>query len=147
MKSKIWLLALVVCSVGMADNTDIEACLRAWGKHPFGKNPNYRTLKSGVKVVGIGANTKDVAITEKPELVLVKASVSVMSGQSFELMNPNGWYCIKGPVTVMGKAKITAHCKAQLANSDDGVAVLGSSDNQTGGVAVLGKIQVERTCQ
>jgi hypothetical protein len=27
----------------------IANCLKAWGKHPFGNNPNYKTLATSVK--------------------------------------------------------------------------------------------------
>jgi hypothetical protein len=29
----------------------IANCLKAWGKHPFGNNPNYKTLATSVKVL------------------------------------------------------------------------------------------------
>src|SRR5579872_273547 len=99
MKNSMLTVVVVLFSVtAQADSKedpkqDIDACLRAWGTHPFGKNPPFRTLKSNVKVVGVGANTKDTVVTENPELVLVSASVNVMSKQTFELRNPNGWYC------------------------------------------------------
>lgn len=141
MKTLLFALALLTHSA--LANEDVNACLKAWGKHPFGNNPSFRTLKANVKVLGIGGKVEDTAATEKPELVLVQHSVSVLSKQRFELLNPNGWYCLKGPVTVLGKSVINLHCKAHMANSDEGVAVAASNDD-TGGTAVGGKIAVNR---
>ncbi len=126
------------------DRTAIDACLDAWGKHPFSKNSPYRKIKSNVKVMGIGGNVEDDKHTSKPELVLVKHSVAVMSKQKYELMNPNGWYCLKGAVAVLGKSEVRLHCKAHFASSNDGAAVAASADE--GGVAVLGKVEIKRIC-
>ena len=35
----------------------MENCLKAWGTHPFGTNPKYRTLAVSVTVLGIGIPT------------------------------------------------------------------------------------------
>jgi hypothetical protein len=123
----------------------IDACLRSWKKHPFGQSPSFRTIKGQVKVVGIGANLEDLDRTKKPELVLVKPGVAVMSKQAIRLLNPNGWYCLKGPVAVMGVSAIEAHCKAHIASSTDGVAVIGEN-SEAGGTAVLGAVKIERKC-
>ena len=37
----------------------IDNCLKAWGKHPFGEMPKYRTLPVTVKVFGIGTPNID----------------------------------------------------------------------------------------
>jgi hypothetical protein len=46
---------------------------------------------------------------------------------------------------VLGKSQVEIHCKAQLASSDEGIAIA-ASNAETGGVAVLGKIKVDRIC-
>ena len=142
----IFLLVLIWLPASALADPDMDACLKSWRKHPFGNNPPFRKLKSSVKVLGIGGSVDDKESTAKPALILVKHSVSVMSKQTYNLMNPNGWYCLKGPVTVLGKSEINAHCKCHLAYSDEGVAVAASNE-ETGGVAVLGKIKVNRSCE
>jgi len=123
-------------------DASIASCLRAWGTHPFGSNPQFKTLAASVKVFGIGQNPSDTAHTNSPALVLVNSGVNVMGGTTLELMNPNGWYCFRSNVNVMGKLSIRAACKAHLASASDGVTVLGSNpDNKS--VAVLGSTQVE----
>lgn len=117
-------------------------CLKAWGKHPFGESPKYRTLPVSVKVFGIGSPTIDSAQTSAPELVLIKPSVNVMGGSTVELLNPNGWYCFVTNVNVMGKMKIKAHCNAHLAQSHDGTTVMGE-DSQNKSVTVMGKTEVK----
>lgn len=127
-----------------SDQEEIQQCLRHWGKHPFAKsNPEFRTMATKVKVMGIGDEMTDTKATGKPELVLLKPSVNVMSKSVMSLMNPNGWYCIKGRVDVLGKSEINLHCKAHMASSNDGATVLGSNNSDTG-VTVLGKSVVNR---
>jgi hypothetical protein len=129
-------------SLAQAVDASIASCLRAWGTHPFGPNPKFRTLAASVKVFGIGQNPADVERTELPSLVLVNPGVNVMGGTTLELLNPNGWYCFRSNVNVMGKLSIKAHCKAHLASASDGVTVLGSnSDNKS--VTVMGSTRIE----
>jgi hypothetical protein len=122
----------------------IKSCLAAWGEHPFGtEEPRYKVLSSSVKVLGVGAEVTDETETGQPQLVLVKPSVNVLTKGSFRLMNPNGWYCFASNVTVLAKSEITAHCRAHLASSRDGVTV-GGGNKGTEGVTVLGKAVVKR---
>lgn len=120
----------------------IENCLKAWGTHPFGTNPKYRSLPVTVKVFGIGTPTIDSVQTTGPDLVLVKAGVNVMGGTTIDLRNPNGWYCFVTNVNVMGRMKIKAPCTAHLAQSHDGVTVLGA-DSTNKSVTVMGKTEIE----
>ena len=65
-----------------------------------------------------------------------------VTATTLELLNPNGWYCFKSNVNVMGSLRIKAACKAHLASAHDGTTVLGSnSDNKS--VTVLGSTHVE----
>lgn len=120
----------------------MENCLKAWGTHPFGANPKYRTLPVSVKVFGIGNPTIDSVATGAPELVLIKPGVNVMGGSTVELKNPNGWYCFVTNVNVMGKMKIKAHCSAHLAQSHDGVTAMGEDANNKS-VTVMGKTEIK----
>jgi hypothetical protein len=123
-------------------DASIASCLRAWGTHPFGTNPAFRTLASSVKVFGIGENPSDTTHTDSPSLILVNPGVNVMGSTTLELLNPNGWYCFRSNVNVMGKLRIRVACKAHLASASDGVTVLSSNPDQKS-VAVLGSTQVE----
>ena len=108
----------------------IANCLKAWGKHPFGNNPNYKTLATSVKVFGIGADPTDAEVTNSPSLVLVNPGVNVMGGSTIELLNPNGWYCLRNDVNVMGGLTTKVHCKAHLASAtESSVTVLGSNSD------------------
>lgn len=121
----------------------IAACLTAWGSHPFGKDPKYRTIQTSVKVFGIGGKSGDSETTAAPVLVLVNPGVNVMGGSTIELLNPNGWYCLRSTVNVMGGLTIKAHCDTHLASSIDGATVMGNSTNNKG-VTVMGSTNVER---
>jgi cobalamin synthase len=59
-----------------------------------------------------------------------------------QLLNPNGWYCFRTTVNVMGGLTIKAHCKAHLATTSGDV--LGAADEGKKGVTVMGSTQVER---
>jgi len=120
----------------------IQSCLKAWGKHPFGSKPTYTTMATSVKVFGIGRNPADSQHTDRPALVLVNPGVNVMGGSTVELLNPNGWYCFRSNVNVMGKLTIKASCKAHLASAHDGATVVGSNESGKG-VTVLGKTNIE----
>ena len=125
------------------DDAPVQACLKAWGAHPFGTRPTYRTLATSVKVFGIGSDTADKEVSSQPALILVNPGVNVMGGSVIELMNPNGWYCLRASVNVMGGMNIKLHCRARLASSSGGATVM-SADNDAKGVTVMGSIQVER---
>ena len=138
------LSALLSLAVQAGDLEEVQQCLRNWKKHPFNSaNPDYRVMAARVKVMGIGGEVYDAKPTSVPELVLLKPAVTVMSKSTITLMNPRGWYCLKGRVDVLGKSEINLHCKAHLATSNDGATVLGSNDSDTG-VTVLGKSVINR---
>jgi hypothetical protein len=146
----ILLLPVLVLSgaLGAAEQDDpqaIQECLKKWGKHPFkGENPPYKELGGGVKVLGIGKSVADTEVTSAPRLVLVNPAVSVLTKNTYRLLNPNGWYRLKDNVTVLGKSVIEAHCNAHLTASSKSVTVLGSSRQGAEGVTVLGKAIVTR---
>lgn len=121
----------------------IAACLKAWGDHPFGDKPRYRTMQTSVKVFGIGGKSGDTEKTKTPALVLVNPGVNVMGGTTVELLNPNGWYCLRSTVNVMGGLTLSAHCDAHIASSTDGATVMGNS-SENKGVTVMGSTRVER---
>ena len=129
-----------------ADLVAIQSCLAHWGKTPFStQSPTFRTLSAKVKVLGVGGETSDELSTTQPDLVLIKPNVSVLSKSTLNLMNPSGWYCLKGQTSVLAKSEIHLHCSAHLASSNDGATVMGANDTQQGGVNVLGTTRVIRT--
>jgi hypothetical protein len=135
-------MSMSVPSLAAEVDSSIARCLKAWGNQPFGSNPRYKTLSTSVKVFGIGQSPADTERTSSPSLVLVNTGVNVMGGTTVELLNPNGWYCFKSNVNVMGRLRIKAACKAHLASAHDGTTVLGSNaDNKS--VTVMGATRVE----
>ena len=139
-------LAAALQTTGVASaqtpEPSIAACLKAWGKHPFGSNPQYKTLATSVKVFGIGKASGDTETTSAPILVLVNPGVNVMGGTTVELLNPNGWYCLRSNVNVMGGLTLKAHCKAKLASAVDGVTVMGDNADSKA-TTVMGATRVE----
>ena len=147
---KQWLLGMLMSIGALAPvmaadegNSPVDSCLKAWGKHPFGKNPQYKILSTAVKVFGIGPDTTDTEPTQRPALVLINPGVNVAGGSVIQLLNPNGWYCFRTTVNVMGGMTIKAHCKSHLATtSGDVMATESTSEGK--GVTVMGSTQVER---
>ncbi|WP_156949890.1 hypothetical protein [Simplicispira psychrophila] len=145
-----WLIGLLLGACAMASavaademDSPVYSCLKAWGKHPFGKNPEYKTLSTSVKVFGIGHDTVDAEPTNSPALVLVNPSVNVAGGSEIQVLNPYGWYCFRTTVSVMGGLTIKAHCKSHLATTSGDVLEVGNGEGDKG-VTVMGSTQVER---
>jgi hypothetical protein len=131
-------------------DSSIAACLKAWGDHPFGKTPQFKTLETSVKVFGIGREIGDTEPTSSPSLVLINPSFNVMGGSTIDLLNPNGWYCLRTTVSILGRVSIRAHCKAQLASTSAGTTVLGNNGENRNirdiTVTSMGTVSVERPC-
>ena len=144
--------ALLLPATASAREVDssIAACLEVWRDHPFGKTPQYKTLDTSIKVFGIGGKTVDAAPTNSPELVLINPSFNVMGVSTIELLNPNGWYCLRTTVSLLGNVNIRAHCKARLAAVSAGAAALGNNGENRSvrdlAVTLIGSVSVERPC-
>ncbi len=131
-------------TVARADDVEeIKTCLAHWGKSPFKVDSPFRVVTTRVKVMGIGGDVDESTKTDKPELVLIRPAVAVMSKSILNLRNPNGWYCIKGEVAVMGKMEINLDCHAHFTSSKSGATVMGSDDNQVG-TTVMGSSNLNR---
>jgi hypothetical protein len=136
--------ALGMGQPGHADEDEgyVRLCLKAWGEHPFPGVPAYRKYSSIVNVFGIGQNTDDLGPTRKPSLILIDTGINVMGGATIRLMNPNGWYCLRSNINVMGKVTIKAHCKAHIASASEGLTFLGE-DQHNKSTTIMGLTQVE----
>lgn len=151
MKNILLVVLCLACGSAFAatDKEEVQTCLKNWKDHPFkGKDPEFRVIGSKVKVMGMGDEMVDGQKTEKAELVFVKPTVNVMSKSVIHLLNPNGWYCLKSNVAVMGKTEIQIDCKAKLASATTGATVLGKDDTDNGNVTVMGKNTITKVnCQ
>jgi hypothetical protein len=124
----------------------IAKCLNSFGSHPFDKkNPKFRVIEPTVKVFGFGKNIIDRGRTDKVELVLIKNPISVLSKTTYQLENPNGWYCMHGKVAVLAKTIINLDCAAKFTTSNGTVRILAKDRTEDrGGVIVLGKTEIKR---
>jgi hypothetical protein len=131
-------------------DSSIAACLKLWDEHPFGSNPKFKTLGTSVRVFGIGNTTADTEATSSPSLVLVNPIFNLMGGSTIELLNPNGWYCLRTTVSIIGGVNMRVHCKARLAATSDGTTVLGDNGEnrrlKDKSVTVMGRMSLERPC-
>ena len=126
-----------------SDGVALDACLTAWGNHPFGSRPIYTRLSTSVKLSGVGPATADPTHTDHPSLILVDPTVNALGEASLVLSNPHGWYCLRAPANELGAFRIQLHCRARLAAASGGATVWGSG-NGTSGVMKMGALQVER---
>jgi hypothetical protein len=139
-----------ISSLAVADQGDqgaLDQCIAHWGKaSPFRKGtPAQGVISTGVKVFGIGSSSSgDDPVTSKPRLVLVRPAVNVMGRSTIKLSNPQGWYCFRSNVTVMGKLEIEAQCHAHLATAREEGTAVGAADESNKGVAVFGALRVNR---
>jgi hypothetical protein len=132
-------------------DSSIAACLKAWGNAPFGKNPQFKTLEMSLTVFGIGKKAGDTKPTSSPSLVLVNPIFNVMGGSTIELLNPNGWYCLRTAVSVLGMLTIRVQCKAHLAVTSNGRTMQGDNAQNRGirdfSVTSVGSVSVKRPCK
>jgi hypothetical protein len=147
------LLALVLLSVfevsqakDAGDQAALDQCIASWGaKSPFKRGtPANKQFSTSVKVFGIGQAAVDDQITAKPSLILVHPAVNVMGKSTIRLANPNGWYCFRSNVTVMGKIAIEAQCNAHVETASESGTTVGAVDESNKGVSVLGALRVTR---
>jgi len=147
------LLALVALSVSpmclavdASDQAALNQCIAAWGaKSPFAKGtPPAKVFSTGVKVFGIGTTAVDEDATDKPSLILVRPAVNVLGKSTLRLANPNGWYCFRSNVTVLGKIAIEAHCDAHIAGAQEGGTTVAGVDESDKGVSVFGVLRIVR---
>ena len=134
-----------VASENSGQQDTLNSCIAAWKNSPFKKGQEAdKTIAPGVKVFGIGkSGTDDLENTAKPQLVLVKPAVNVLGKTKLRLMNPNGWYCFKSNVSVLGKMEIETACKAHFASAVEGAEVL-AADESSKGVIVLGSLRLKK---
>ncbi len=125
----------------------IDACLAAWGEHPFTTDDSkrFRVVESSVRVMGFGNELVDHDQTSYPQLILIEPTVSVMTKTTYTLQNDNGWYCFDTTVTVLGKGVVQLACDAHMADARAGVSVVGDTSGNKKGVTVVGKTEVRRS--
>ncbi|MEY3903878.1 MAG: hypothetical protein RL189_3184 [Pseudomonadota bacterium] len=131
----------------------IRKCMNLWGTVPFKeiKPEHVKVMDVSVGVgggllggsspiAGIGniiniGNPRDLEATAEPKLIIIPLSVNLGGSTNFELMNPNGWYCMKAAVGAKSTVGIKLHCNAKLAQSDLGVS-LETNPGGAGGIPV-----------
>lgn len=88
----------------------------------------------------------DVTQTAQPMLVLIDAGVNVMGNPTYNLLNNNGYYCMKVNVNVKTDFDINLACNAKLADNSVQVNVASDVNSETSviGVNVGSNVQVTR---
>jgi hypothetical protein len=127
--------------------TGINKCLALWGAgSPFTAASPYRNLGVSVNILGFGPTVEDTAYTAAPELVVIPASVNVLTITKYRLLNPNGWYCMIADVSVGAAIGVDLHKTAHLADSRVDLRILSAGSNGPAAVDVhvLSIVKVRR---
>lgn len=130
-----------------SEQVQVAQCINKWGRVPFtGTFTNVKRIKAAVSVYGIGSVINDVNQTSAPMLVLIDAGVNVMGSTVYNLLNNNGYYCMKVNVNVNTDFDINLACNAKLADNSVQVNVGSEVNSETSviGVNVGSNVQVTR---
>ncbi len=115
----------------------LHKCLSMWRQHPFASQVNnVRQIYANVSVGSTGAVINDTEQTKEPSLTLIHAGVNVLGKPVYNLLNKNGYYCMKVNVNVLTDLTINLHCNARLADDRVTVNVLSSTNDTTSAVGV-----------
>jgi len=115
------------------DRIALDTCLKKWGV-ATGQSPdmnNVKRIRAAVSVLGRGTVIEDTVVTSAPQLILIDAAVNVLGSTQYNLLNPNGWYCLKVGVNVRAAVTVNLHQNARLADTSTSVGV--RSEGQTAG--------------
>lgn len=117
--------------------TNIHKCMDKWKVLPWTTTvPNFRKIYASINIGGSGTTINDTARTAQPELVLIYAGVNVGGSTEWNLLNPNGYYCMVANVNVQTEFDINLHCNSRLADNSVQVNVGGSTNGSTAAVGV-----------
>jgi len=122
-----------------ADIDALHRCLAAWPGNPFmGTTPvaHFKEIFAAVSVMSNGAAINDTENTPFPMLILIDAGVNVFGTPSYNLLNKNGYYCMRVNVNVLTDLAVNLHCNARLADPKVDVNVLSTKNDSTAGVGV-----------
>lgn len=97
----------------------VSACLNQFGEHPFdAETVTPRYLAPSITVFGNGVALQDLEETAEPQLTIVAPAINVLGEATYQLLNPNGWYCLSTNVSVLGKTKIELACDAHFVQAN-----------------------------
>ena len=128
---------VIVPDAEPGDMDAIGKCLALWGTNsPFGQTiTNFEKIYASVTIGGSGTPINDTARTESPKLILVVAGVAVNSNVTYNMLNPNGYYCIKVGVNVATNLTANIHCNAHVAQTNVNISI-GSNGDPLAGIGV-----------
>jgi len=95
-----------------------------------------RRIYAAVTVGGFGVAVNDVTQTSGPALILVDAGVNVGGAPVYNMLNNNGYYCMKVNVNVNTAFTVNLACQAHLADNSVQVNVGSSVGGTTSAVGV-----------
>jgi hypothetical protein len=119
-----------------AEVEQISSCLQKWGQVPFSGAISVRRIYATVTVGGFGVGINDITQTPGPALILVDAGVNVGGSPVFNMLNNNGFYCMKVNVNVNTSFTVNLACNARLADNSVQVNVGSNASGTTSGIGV-----------
>lgn len=131
------------------DAAALQNCVVKWKDNLPARFATYRRTAAQVSVMGYGTALNDTLRTTEPSLILVVAAVNVGGKPVYNLLNPNGYYCVKVGVNVLTALEVNLNCAAHLSDSKVNVNVGSTVNNTTAGVgvAVMSTITVNNQSQ
>jgi len=106
------------------DEHNLKSCENAWGKDaPVRTKENVRVIRSTISVGSLGTEISDSEKTEKPKFVLIYSSITVGGAPEWNLLNPNGYYCIVSSINVGTVLTVNLDKSAHLADAKSSIDV------------------------
>ncbi len=109
---------IIIPGADQDETSALRKCLTNFVDHPFGQRvENFRKISAAVTVFGVGNAVDDQVVTQSPQLILISAAVNVLGDVNYNLLNPNGYYCIDTSVNVQQSLTINLDCQARLSDN------------------------------
>ncbi|MEZ4743778.1 MAG: hypothetical protein R3B45_15255 [Bdellovibrionota bacterium] len=123
----------------------LKSCLANFKDSPFEETiTNFKKIKASINIGGSGTAINDTTHTDEPELILIAAAINVGSKVTYNLLNPNGYYCMMLNTNIKSKLTINLDCRAQVADSALSIQIKSSGNEAPSvlGVNVKSDVQV-----
>jgi hypothetical protein len=100
------------------DAKALNSCLNLFKSHPFGdKIANFKKINAAISILGSGTPIDDKEKTDTPVLILISTTINVGGSPTYNMLNPNGYYCMKTSINLLTDLTINVSCSAHLADS------------------------------
>jgi signal peptidase I len=115
----------------------LHRCLKLLGKNnPFDSEITDFKRLIAINAMGLGVSINDTEETADPQLVLIRAALNYKSKATYNLLNPNGYYCMMLGVNFESDLSVNLHCNAYLVSASVSLDLGSQSDSAMAGLGV-----------